>query len=74
MDMNKKRERLTVTVEECAALLGISRASAYQGIERNEIPHIRIGRRIIISRIALDKLLHGSIRRANEEEATRSTG
>lgn len=50
-------ERLTLTVEESAAVLGISRASAYEAVHHGEIPCIRIGRRILVPRIALDRLL-----------------
>jgi excisionase family DNA binding protein len=39
--------RLTLTVEEAAASLGISRASAYEAVRRGDIPAIRIGRRIL---------------------------
>jgi excisionase family DNA binding protein len=51
------QERLTLTVEEAAAMLGISRAFAYEAVNRGEIPHIRIGRRILVPRSALDRLL-----------------
>jgi excisionase family DNA binding protein len=50
-------DRLTLTVEEAAATLGISRASAYEGVRRGEIPAIRIGRRVLVPRVALDRLL-----------------
>jgi len=50
-------ERIVYTVSEAARLLGISRPSAFQGIERGEIPHIRVGRRILIPKAALEKLL-----------------
>jgi excisionase family DNA binding protein len=50
-------ERLTLTVEEAAAALGISRAFAYEAVTRKEIPHIRIGRRILIPRAALQRML-----------------
>ncbi len=49
--------RLTMTVEEAAAALGISRAFAYEAVTRNEIPHVRIGRRILIPRAALERML-----------------
>jgi len=51
--------RLTVTVEEAAQVLGISRATAYEAVGLGEIPCIRIGRRILIPRMALDRLLEG---------------
>lgn len=50
-------ERLTLTVEEAGALLGISRAFAYEAVRRGEIPSIRIGRRVLVPRVALERLL-----------------
>lgn len=50
-------ERLTLTVEEAAGLLGISRALAYELVARGEIPCLRLGRRIVIPRQAIDALL-----------------
>ena len=50
-------ERLTLTVKETAQLLGLSRNSAYQGILTGEIPHIKVGKRILIPRLALEKML-----------------
>lgn len=52
-----KQDRLTLTVEEAAELLGISRAFAYQLVARNELPSLRLGRRVVIPRRALDRLL-----------------
>lgn len=51
--------RSTMTVEEAAKALGISRATAYEAVSRGEIPAIRIGRRILIPKVALEKLLGG---------------
>ncbi len=53
-------ERLTLTVEEAAVILGISRASAYEATRHGEIPCIRIGRRILVPRVALDRLLRAA--------------
>ena len=50
-------ERLTLTVEEAATLLGISRAFAYEAVGRGEVPSIRIGRRILVPKVALQRLL-----------------
>lgn len=55
--MEENFERIVYTVDEAAKLLGISRPSAFQGVERGEIPHIRVGKRILIPKAALDKLL-----------------
>jgi excisionase family DNA binding protein len=53
-------DRLTLTVEETAEMLGISRALAYEAVRRGEIPHIRIGRRILVPTIAIARVLQGA--------------
>lgn len=50
-------ERKTVTVEEAGKQLGIGRNAAYEAARRKEIPTIRIGRRVLVPRAALDRLL-----------------
>ena len=60
-------ERATLTVSEAAKILGISRNSAYQGILTGEIPHIKIGRRVLVPKIALMKFLESA------DESNRST-
>jgi excisionase family DNA binding protein len=53
--------RRTLTVVEAAAVLGISRASAYEAVRRNELPGARrIGGRIVVSRDELDRYLRGN--------------
>ena len=51
------QERLTLSVEEAAQALGISRAFAYESVRRGDIPHIKIGRRLLVPKLALDRLL-----------------
>jgi excisionase family DNA binding protein len=50
-------DRLVFTVEEAAQLLGISRSFAYEAVQRREIPSMRIGRRILVPKAALDRFL-----------------
>lgn len=50
-------DRLVFTVEEAAQLLGISRSFAYEAVQQGEIPSMRIGRRILVPKAALDRLL-----------------
>jgi excisionase family DNA binding protein len=50
-------EDATVSVEEAARYLGISRRVAYEAVARGEIPSIRIGRKIIVPRRQLLALL-----------------
>lgn len=58
--MERKPEgRKTISVDECARELGISRASAYEAAKRGELPAIVIGKRILILRGALDRMLEG---------------
>jgi excisionase family DNA binding protein len=49
--------RLTWTVTEAAQLLGISRASAYEAAHRGDLPVRVIGRRMLVPRVALLRLL-----------------
>jgi excisionase family DNA binding protein len=50
-------KRLTVSVEESAQMLGISRALAYELVRKNEIPSIKLGRRLVVPLAALLRLL-----------------
>jgi excisionase family DNA binding protein len=50
-------ERRTYTVPEVAALVGISRSTAYECVRRGEIPSRRFGRRIVVLRHELEQLL-----------------
>jgi excisionase family DNA binding protein len=52
-------EREVFSVDEVAERLGLSRNSAYEAVRKGEIPSVRIGRRILVSRVALDRLLAG---------------
>lgn len=49
--------RATLTIDEAAKVLGIGRTAAYDAARRNEIPTIKIGRRLLVPRAALDRLL-----------------
>lgn len=50
-------ERLTMSVEEVAKALGISRTFAYEAVHRGDIPHIKIGKRMLVPRAALARVL-----------------
>jgi excisionase family DNA binding protein len=55
--------RPTVSVDEAAIVLGISRASAYQAAKNGELPVLRFGRKMRVPTAALMRML--------EVEATR---
>jgi excisionase family DNA binding protein len=50
-------ERLVLTVAEAGALLGVSRAFAYELVARGELPVIRLGRRIVIPKTGLIQMI-----------------
>jgi excisionase family DNA binding protein len=54
---NDDEGRLVWTVEEAGRLLGISRAHAYELVARGELPHLRLGRRVVVPKYAIEELL-----------------
>ena len=50
-------KKLTLTVDETAKCLGIGRNSAYEAVARGEIPFIRVGKRLLVPKAALEILL-----------------
>ena len=51
-------KRETYTVEEVAEILGIGRGKCYQAVRDKEIPSLKIGRRYVIPRMALEEMLN----------------
>jgi excisionase family DNA binding protein len=50
---------LTMTVEAAARELGISRNTAYECARTGQIPTVRLGRRLLVPRAALEAMLRG---------------
>jgi excisionase family DNA binding protein len=48
-------------IPEVAQILGLSRPGAYQAAANGDLPVIRIGRRLIVPRIALERLLASAL-------------
>lgn len=46
-----------MSVPEAAELLGISRNNAYELVKRGELPSIKLGKRKLIPKVALEKKL-----------------
>jgi len=46
-------DRITLTVEEVASLLGLGRTAAYEAARRGQIPSRRLGRRVTVPVAAL---------------------
>jgi excisionase family DNA binding protein len=53
------RERLTVSVPEAGAMLGLSRQASYEAARRGDIPCLRFGRKLVVPIAALERLLEG---------------
>jgi len=70
-DVGPMVERLTVTVEEAAVMLGISRTTAYGCASRNEIPTVRLGRRVVVPTAALMAMLAGDGQRPGRSNEAR---
>lgn len=47
----------TVNVDEAARIIGVGRNRLYESIRQGELPVLRLGRRILISRVVLDRIL-----------------
>lgn len=57
-------EPLTITIEDAARELGISRNTAYACARTGQIPTVRLGRRLLVPRAALERLLDVQVRGA----------
>jgi excisionase family DNA binding protein len=56
-----------LTVDEAAAYLRLARSSVYQAVRERVIPSVRIGRRVVIPKRALARLLEPETREGGEE-------
>ena len=59
-------ERLAVGLAEAAEMLGVGRSTLHRMVRAGEIPHVRIGRRIIFPMAALNAWLDEQARTAWE--------
>ena len=57
--ISKESPKQTLTVEETAQILGIGRTLAYDLARSGQLPSIRLGSRLLISRPGLEKILVG---------------
>jgi len=54
-------KRLCITVPEAAEMLGISRNFAYELVKQGKLPAIRFGKRLLIPRVALERMLEKGV-------------
>ena len=50
----------TLSITEAGNVLGIGRSAAYEAARTGQIPTIKIGRRLLVPIIALEKMLSAS--------------
>jgi excisionase family DNA binding protein len=50
-------ERLTYTVEQAGRALGISRAAAFKFANNGTLPVIRLGKRLLVPKVAIERML-----------------
>jgi len=55
--MDPNQLPLTLSVSDAAHRLGTSRAFAYELVARGELPSLRLGRRVVVPRNALQHLV-----------------
>ena len=53
----EQSDKLVYSVTEIAKLLGIGRSKAYELVRSGTIPSLRLGRRIVIPKLALSRFL-----------------
>jgi excisionase family DNA binding protein len=47
-DLTSPDAPATITVDQTAEFMGLSRGAVYEGVKRGDIPSLRVGRRILI--------------------------
>ncbi len=55
--MGELAKKRTLTVHEAALVLGVSSHTVYEAVARKELPSIRLGRRILVPKDALEQML-----------------
>ncbi len=58
-EKEERMDRQVLSVEEAAQALSIGRGLAYQMVAEGKIPSIRLGRRLLIPKARIDRMLAG---------------
>ena len=59
MAESQEAPRLTLTVQEASEAAGIGLHSMYEALRRKDFPSIRVGRRLLVPRVAFERILAG---------------
>lgn len=68
--MSQTEQSGTLTIEEAGKVLGISRWLAYEQARSGNlggVPVLKIGRRLVVPRLALERVLSGEMLTAGQE-------
>lgn len=60
--------KLTLTVEQAGKRLGISRATAYALANQGQLPVIRLGKRLLVSKVRLERMVNEARTKTQEEK------
>jgi len=58
--IKETKESLVFSVPEAGRLLGLSRGTSYMLANQGVIPTLRLGKRLVVPRVALEKMLDGA--------------
>ena len=61
LDHGGLETRLCITVPEAAAMLGVSRNFGYELVKQGQLPVIRFGKRLLIPKAALERMLERGV-------------
>ena len=53
-------DKLTLSVPEAGRLIGLGRNAAYDAAAKGELPTIKIGSRILVPKVALERMLESA--------------
>jgi excisionase family DNA binding protein len=52
-----REDAATISIDEAASIIGVGRNQAYAAAKRGELPVIRVGKRYLVLKAALKRLL-----------------
>jgi excisionase family DNA binding protein len=67
LETNQPPEKLVYSVSEASAALGISKAALYSLLYQKQIPGVQWGKRWLISKVAIEKQLGGTIEQKEKQ-------